>query len=70
MNKFINEKATKMIEELRTNMKANGVNLTSEAEYFIRMGMSYGLSLASLALANLPGTITLEKEYKDETKVS
>lgn len=61
MEKIINEKATEMIEDLRTKMKSRGVELTSDQEYFIRMGMSYGLTLAGLALNTLPADVTLEK---------
>ena len=61
MEKFINGKSTEMIEDLRTKMKSRGVELTPDAEYYIRMGMSYGLTLAGLALNNLPADVTLEK---------
>ena len=62
MDKFINEKANEMVEDLRTKMRDRGVYLTPEAEYYVRIGMGYGLSLAALGLGNLPVNVTLVEE--------
>ena len=71
MNKFINEKANEMIKNLKNKMRVSGVELSSDAEYYIRIGMNYGLTLASLGLSNLRGiTLELEGETNNETKIS
>ena len=62
MEKYINGKANEIIKDLRKKMKDRGVELTPEAEYYIRLGMGYGISLSSSGLANLPVNVTLVEE--------
>ena len=66
MEKFINEKATQMIEELRTKMRNNNMELTNDMEYLVRIGMGYGLSLAAMGLANLPTSVALGEEMENK----
>lgn len=72
MEKYINGKANEIIEDLRSKMRSRGVELTDEGEYYLRVGMSYGLSLASFGLASLPADVTLGKGTgnNNETKIS
>ena len=66
MNKDIEEKTNEMIENARTAMRSNGVELSENEEYFIRVGMEDGLSI----LANLHYDITIKKEKNNEAQIS
>lgn len=66
MEKFINTKANEMIEDLRKKMRDRGAELTPEAEYYIRVGMGYGINLSSLGLAKLPVNVTLVQELGEK----
>lgn len=62
MEEFIRNKANEMINDYKNKCENAGVVLTERDEQMLRAGMSYGLTLASLGLVNLPHDITFNKE--------
>ena len=56
---YIRTKADEMINSFKQDCIKKGISFSKENETFMRTGMSYGISLASMALSQLPGDITL-----------
>ena len=59
MEGYIRTKADEMINSFKQSCVKKGISFSKENETFMRIGMSYGISLASMALSQLPGDITL-----------
>lgn len=59
MEGYIKAKADEMINSFKQSCIKKGVPFSEENETFMRMGMSYGISLASIALSRLPCDVTL-----------
>lgn len=59
MEGYIRIKADEMINSFKQDCIKKGISFSKENETFMRTGMSYGISLASMALSQLPGNITL-----------
>ena len=59
MEGYIRTKADEMINSFKQDCVKKGISFSKENETFMRIGMSYGISLASMALSQLPGDITL-----------
>ena len=62
MEELIRNKSNEIIEDLRERMKSKGLELTSDMEYYIRIGMGYGITISGLALNHLPSHITLTED--------
>ena len=62
MEELIRNKSNKIIKDLREKMKSKGAELTPDMEYFIRIGMGYGITISGLALGNLPVDIALTED--------
>lgn len=50
-----------MVNKLKSQCIDKGKILTESEEMYIRIGMSYGLSLAAIGLGLLPSDITMGK---------
>lgn len=59
MEDYIRTKADEMINSFKQGCIKKGISFSKENETFMRTGISYGISLASMALSQLPGDITL-----------
>ena len=59
MEGYIRTKADEMINSFKQGYVKKGISFSKENETFMRIGMSYGISLASMALSQLPGDMTL-----------
>ena len=59
MEDYIRTKADEMINSFKQGCIKKGISFSKENETFMRTGMSYGISLASMGLSQLPGGITL-----------
>ena len=59
MEGYIRTKADEMINSFKQGCVKKGISFSKENETFMRIGMSYGISLASMTLSQLPGDITL-----------
>ena len=51
-----------MVDKLKTQCSEKGKVISESEEMYIRIGMSYGLSLASIGLGLLPSDITIDFE--------
>ena len=60
MEGYIRTKADEMINSFKQGCIKKGISFSKENETFMRTGMSYGISLASMALSQLPSDITLQ----------
>lgn len=58
---LMKQEADKMIDRLKAQCNEKGKTLTETEEMYIRVGMSYGLSLASIGLGFLSTDITMGK---------
>ena len=58
----VKNKSNEIINDLRKQYAEKGYFLTEENENWIRVGMSYGISLSAIALSSLPADITLTDE--------
>lgn len=47
----IKKQADELIDDLRKIMESKGEELTKDVEYYIRVGMSYGIRICSKILA-------------------
>lgn len=54
--------ADKMVDKLKTQCSEKGKVISESEEMYIRIGMAYGLSLASIGLGLLPSDITIDFE--------
>lgn len=61
VEELLKEKADKMVNKLKSQCMDKGKILTESEEMYIRIGMSYGLSLAAIGLGLLPSDITMGK---------
>lgn len=59
MEDYIRTKADEMINSFKQNCIKKGISFSKENETFMRTGILYGISLASMVLSQLPGDITL-----------
>ena len=59
MEDYIRTKADEMINSFKQNCIKKGIYFSKENETFMRTGILYGISLASMVLSQLPGDITL-----------
>ena len=59
MEDYIRTKADEMINSFKQNCIKKGISFSKENESFMRTGILYGISLASMVLSQLPGDITL-----------
>lgn len=62
MEKFIKDKTDEMVQKYKIGYASNGVNFDPVLETIFRQGVSYGISIASMALSSLPVDITLNQE--------
>lgn len=58
MEEVIKEKTEEAVLKYKLGMKAAGGQLDSFSETLFRQGISYGISIASIALASTPFDIT------------
>ena len=58
----VKSKSNEIINDLRKQYAEKGYFLTEENENWIRVVMSYGISLSAIALSSLPADITLTDE--------
>lgn len=61
MEEFVKTKSDEMVEKIRRMYLEKGLPLSKENEDFIRAGISFGISISSMALAKLPSDISLYK---------
>ena len=54
MENYVREKSEEMINKIKKDFEKKGVEFTKENELIFRLGMSFGITLSSLALAHLP----------------
>lgn len=69
MEEIIKQKIQESVEKVKTKLKSQGYELSGTDEQLFRMGVSYGISISSIALSSLPVDITFlepEKKVKDE----
>ena len=59
MEDYIRTNADEMINSFKQNCIKKGISFSKENETFMRTGILYGISLASMVLSQLPGDITL-----------
>ena len=59
MEEFIKLKSDEMVEKIRRMYLEKGLPLSKENEDCIRTGISFGISLSSMALAKLPPDVTM-----------
>ena len=50
---FIKLKSDQLVEKIRSELKTQGLYLTQTEESYIRFGITYGITLSSLLLANV-----------------
>lgn len=67
MEELIKQKIQEEIEKVKSKLKSQGYELSATDEQMFRMGISYGISISSIALSSLPVDITfLDPEKKNE----
>lgn len=72
MEEIIKQKIQESVEKVKTKLKSQGYELSGTDEQLFRMGVSYGISISSIALSSLPVDITFlepEKKVKEENKL-
>ena len=61
IEELMKQEANKMIDRLKAQCNKEGKVLTKTEEMYIRVGMSYGISLAHVGLGFLSADITMDK---------
>ena len=61
MEKVIKEKTDEMVQKYKTGYAINGVNFDPVLESMFRQGVSFGISIASMALSSVPVDITFNQ---------
>lgn len=59
VEEYIKQKTDEMVNKFKQDCAAKGVVMNEENETYLRMGMSYGITLASMTLSQLPVDITI-----------
>ena len=52
---FIKEQTNRLVDKYKAGFEANGSHMSERDELFFRNGVANGISIASLALANIKG---------------
>lgn len=59
MEKVIKEETDKIVEKYKERFAKEGGNFSGVLEYIFRSGISYGIYIASMALAKAPVDVTI-----------
>ena len=59
MEKIIKEETDKIVEKYKQGYASSGIEFNSVMEMLLRQGIAYGVTFASMALANVPSDIFL-----------
>ena len=59
MENVIKEKTEEMVKEMKQESQRSGIEVTPLNEMYFRMGVSHGITVASIALASIPIDITI-----------
>ena len=66
MEKVIKEKTDEMVERYKLGYAAKGATFDPVLETIFRQGISYGISIASMALASTPVDITFRNQGENK----
>lgn len=61
IEEYIKQKTDEMMNKFKSDCAKRGLVMTEENERYMRAGMSYGITLSSMALSQLPGDVTMGK---------
>ena len=61
MEKYFREKTNEIIDKIKKDSAEKGRIITESEELLIRLGMSYGISLAAIGLSELPYSVTFNE---------
>ena len=67
LEEFIKEQTDRLVDKYKAGFEANGSRMSERDELFFRNGIANGISIASLALANVKGEdiITVPSENQN-----
>ena len=69
MENVIREETEKIVSKYRTTLEAEGIKFDNMYESLLRQGISYGISIAAIALAKTPVDITNPKNETPKTTI-
>lgn len=61
MEETIKQETDRLINNLKVQSMAKGLFISEKDEMYLRMGISYGISISAMALAKVDGNITLKE---------
>ena len=64
MNETIKYETEKRVNQFKEQAKAKGLNFTAMEEMYFKMGISYGIAIAGIGLANFDGTELFKETNK------
>lgn len=68
MEEFIKTKTQEIVDEIKDRLEKEGQEFTDPEEHLFRMGISYGITIASIALNKLPVDIAYLEPEKEVNK--
>lgn len=61
VEEYVKQRTNEIINDLRSYLAKEGIILTRENERYIRVGISYGISISATALSKLPIELTMDE---------